>query len=278
MGFFRKRNTTLSTIQHEEYRKICEEFGDISEENISVLIRHRLGMYVVFLDSDGDLDWETTNKYDTAHEKTMGERDKLLAEIEWLQHQPCVQLISKNRRKCFISLLAECWCFALDGYFGISNNHLKRAEQYLNDRKIETSRKWQLISCFAIVSVLILTVTAINNIFYISNTFADCSEYLLFGALGTVLSLIINGNIRTYNCESGKLLNILEVLSRLIASLLSCVVIILLFDLNIIFTTLKDYNSNETLRLLCVLAGFSERLIPSILQKMENDTIKESKK
>ncbi|GHV44626.1 hypothetical protein FACS189492_1250 [Clostridia bacterium] len=221
--------------------------------------------------------WETTPIYDDANTETKKERNKVLAEIEWLQHQPCVSVISKQRRTCFHSLLAECLCYALDGCFETANAHLKRTEQYLNDRKIETFRKWQLVSCFSLVSVFAVVVLAINN-YTVSDVFSYWSTYMLFGAIGTTLSLIINSGVRTYNCESGKLLNFLEVLSRLLASLLSCVVIILLLDLNIIFTALKENHSGETLRLLCVMAGFSERLIPSILQKMENNEIEEDEK
>jgi L-rhamnose mutarotase len=269
--------TTIEKIHKEEYQKVHNTFADISIDNISVLVRHNDGKYVVFLDQASELDWETTNAFEEENAVNSEERDKILAEIEWLQHQPCVKIISKERQVCFNLLLAECWCYALDDFFEIANTHLRRAEQYLNDRKVETSRKWQLFSCLSIVGVFAIAVITINRCFFVSATFTDWSNYLLFGALGTALSLIINSSVRTYNCESGKLLNFLEVLSRLIASLLSCIVIILMFDLNIIFTALKDNHAPEALRLLCVIAGFSERLIPSILRKMENDEIKENK-
>lgn len=274
----KKVNLEIEKIREKEFSNIVEEFPDISKENISVLIRHNKGQYVVFLDKTCEIDWETSNEYVVANSETKEERSKVLSEVEWLQHQPCVQIIDKNRRDCFISLLAECWCYALDGCFEIANSHLKRAAQYLDDRKIEKSRKWQLISCFSIMSAFMVVVLAINRFVSVSNSFAEWTTYLLFGTLGTTLSLIINGNTRTYNCESGKLLNFLEILSRLIASLLSCLVIVLLFNLNIIFTALKDNHSTETLKLLCVIAGFSERLIPSILQKMESTEVKERKK
>lgn len=242
------------------------------------MIRHKKGQYVVFLDNIHEIDWETSDEYDAANGETKEERSKVLAEVEWLQHQPCVQIIDNDRRNCFISLLAECWCYALDGCFEIANSHLKRAEQYLNDRKIETSRKWQLISCFSIIGLFMVGILAINKYLPVLDCFNEWATYLLFGTLGTALSLIISSNTRTYNCESGKLLNFLEILSRFIASLLSCLVIVLLFNLNIIFTALKDNHSTETLKLLCVIAGFSERLIPSILQKMESTEIKEREK
>lgn len=274
----KKVNPKIEEIREKEFANIVEEFSDISKENISVVIRYNKGHYVVFLDNIFEIDWETSDEYDDANNETKEARSKVLAEVEWLQHQPCVQIIDENKRNCYISLLAECWCYALDGCFEIANSHLKRAEQYLNDRKIEKSRKWQLISCFSIIGTFLVGILAINRCFHVSDNFERWVTYLLFGALGTALSLIINGNTRTYNCESGKLLNFLEILSRLIASLLSCLVIVLLFNLNIIFTALKENHSTETLNLLCVIAGFSERLIPSILQKMESAETKEREK
>lgn len=273
-----KVHAQTTKIQSEEFQSIVDDFADISKENISVLIRHRTGQYVVFLDKTYEIDWETSDEYDSTNKETKVERSKVLAEVEWLQHQPCVQVINKKRRDCFISLLAECWCYALEGCFEIANNHLKRAEQYLNDRKIETSRKWQLISCFSIAFLFWVGIFAINKFFYVSDIFKEWATYLLFGTFGTVLSLIIDGSTRTYNCESGMMLNFLEVLSRWIASLLSCLIIILLFNLDMVFTALKDNHLTETLKLLCVIAGFSERLIPSILQKIENTEVKEKGK
>ena len=274
----KKDNVVTDRIREKELADIVEEFSDISKENITTVIRYNKGQYVVFLDRLHTIDWETSKDYDANNGETKEDRSKVLAEVEWLQHQPSVPIIDKSRRDGFISLLAECWCYALDGCFEIADNHLKRAEQYLSDRKTETSRKWQLISCFSIVCVFLIGALIANRCFPVTSVFKEWTTYMLFGTLGTALSLIINSNARTYNCESGKLLNFLEILSRLIASLLSCLVVVLLFNLNIIFTALKDNHSGETLKLLCVIAGFSERLIPSILQKMESSEAKEKEK
>ena len=274
----KKANIKIEEIRNKEFSNVTTEFPNISKENISMLIRHNKGQYVVFLDNIYEIDWETSDEYDANNTETLETRNKVLAEVEWLQHQPCVQIIDKKRRNCFISLLAECWCYALDGCFEIANGHLKRAEQYLDDRKVETSRKWQLLSCLSIISIFMVFLLVINGFFTVSDSFKEWATYLQFGILGTALSLMTNNSSRNYNCESGRLLNFIEILSRFIVSLLSCLVVVLLFNLDIIFTILKDNHAMETLKLLCVIAGFSERLIPSILQKMESNEIKEMDK
>ena len=278
--FKRQSKPNVTKIRKEELCDIQKDFSDISIDNISVLVRYNKGEYIVFIDCESDFDWETTDKFDDDNAKTKIERNKILNDIEWLQHQPCLQYIPEQRKNNFILLLAECWCYALDGCFEIAKAHLKRTEKYLNNRKIETSRKWQLSYCY-IITIIITFITLIIKLltihFKLPISIIDWSTYIMFGAFGTTLSIVIKSGTRIYNCESGRLLNFLEILSKMFVSAISCAIIIILFNLDLIFTSLKDNHSIEMMWFLCIIAGFSERLIPSILQKFESSEIKEEK-
>ena len=154
-------------IEEQEYRCITKEFPDISIDNIQTRIRHSPGNYVVFLDSESELDWETTDEFD--EKKFISDEDKawytcLLSNIEFVQHQPVLKYISENDRKSVHIMLGECLCYLFEKCFSEAKLHIGRVENYVNDRRVEISRKWQLQYCYAIFGVVIFIV-ALCNIF-----------------------------------------------------------------------------------------------------------------
>ena len=42
-------------------------FEDIEPDNVTLLIRHSSDNYIVFIDGDSEVDYETTDAYDKAH-------------------------------------------------------------------------------------------------------------------------------------------------------------------------------------------------------------------
>ena len=90
------------------------------------------------------------------------------------------------------------------------------------------------------------------------------------------LSIIQKSGNRCYDCESGKFLNFLEILSRMFASVISSFVVVYLYKLDLIFANFRSSeNTTYCLIILCIIAGFSERLVPSIISRFEYNEIKE---
>ena len=50
--------------QRKELNVILEEFEDIEPDNVTLLIRHSSDNYIVFIDGDSEVDYETTDAYD----------------------------------------------------------------------------------------------------------------------------------------------------------------------------------------------------------------------
>lgn len=61
--------------QQEEIARIVVPYEDIEPENVSHLIQNSEGKYIVFLDAEGDLDWETTDACGVSEKKLF---------IEWV--------------------------------------------------------------------------------------------------------------------------------------------------------------------------------------------------
>jgi hypothetical protein len=278
------RRSEISKI-FSSYKSSFQE-TTISEDNISYIIRCCPSEYIVFLDIDFEYDWETTNEfYNTLTDKEKDERDAIISDIEQEQHIPAAKYLDKKSKKSYYCLLGECCLYAITKNFSVARKHLQYAKEFIENRKVEITRKWQLSYCILILLfVFILQIVVDVNAKTLSSWFSidvkdiQSIKYLTVGVIGATLSIILKNGKRAFSCESGQWLNFLEVVSKMIAAGISCFIIILLFKLDLIFTALKDNHSNEILYLLCIMAGFSERLIPSILQKIESKEIQEENK
>ena len=74
--------------------------------------------------------------------------------------------------------------------------------------------------------------------------------------------------------QRGVFLNVLEVISRFFVAIISAYLAGQLFEADLLFTALKADQTTAVLPLIYFVAGFSERLIPSIvttLGKKEED-------
>ena len=254
---------------------MLKDFPDISPDNIGLLIRYNEGNYIVFLDAAFELDWATTDNYDDNHKENSEERERLLSKIEYLQHTPAVKYLSKQTRTDFFTMLAETWVYALNEHFDLAKSHLKKCKKYLRDRNFEVSRRWQIEYTLLQVGLFtcVFTWMLFNADFLAQKFQIDKMDvvkfcYVIFGAWGALLSIFCKTGKSEFNCESGRLLNWLEVLCRMIASMVSAFIAMTMFALDLAFSAFKTQNYlNIALILICFVSGFSERLVPSLISK-----------
>jgi hypothetical protein len=279
------------TTRRDEITKIVESFNKcnpnstVSADNVTAIIRCCPTEYIFFLDIDNEYDWEVTASfYDSMTDEEKVERDEIIADIEQEKHIPAAVYLDKKSKRSYYCLLGECHLYAVTKNFAGAKKHLLYAKDYLENRKVEITRKWQLSYCililvfvFALQLFIAANAKTLSALFSIDIKTLLYTKFMTVGAIGTTLSIILKNGKQSFSCESGPFLNFLEVVSKMLAAAISCFIIILLFDLNLIFTSLKDNHSNEVLYLLCIMAGFSERLIPSILQKIESKEVDEKK-
>lgn len=138
IAFFKQKNS-LQKAQREELETILKNFEDINIDNVTLLIRYSSERYIVFLDADIEVDFETTDKYD----KESSDRTELLNtvynQIEELEHSPTVQYLPHKMKMAFSRLLGNALTSALDGFEEIASQTLESAEIYLNRRSAELS-------------------------------------------------------------------------------------------------------------------------------------------
>lgn len=267
------------SIQNKEFETIIREFSDISADNVNTLVRYSSNRYIVWLDCENEFDWETTESYDAQCKEDI---NAYIAKIAELQHQPILRCLSLKQHKEFNYMLAEIVVLVLENEFCEVDEHICAAKKYLRSRNCEITRKWQLEFCFIIlIFLLFIAGTIKHNSVSIANYFGLSSDsmrimgYSALGTIGATLSIIQKSGKQCYDCESGRFLNFLEILSKMFASIISGFIVIYLYKLDLIFANFhSEDNAQYCLILVCIIAGFSERLVPSIISKFENNEYK----
>lgn len=272
----------INKAQKRELETIAEKFEDISVDNISSLVRYNEGKYIVWLDNNNEYDWETTSDYDELSvDRT--KRNSYMSRISFLEHHPMVKCLSKYNRKEFHYMLADAVVLVLEGEFNEADEKIFELNRYLNDRNCEITRKWQLLYCFATLLVIfIIFVIGRHNMqniiefLKVDKRTIDTIGFSMLGTIGATLSIVLKSGNQCYDCESGKLLNFLEIFSRMFTSIISSFVAVCLYKMGMIFANFNSgQNATYCLILVCIIAGFSERLIPSIISRFENSETKE---
>lgn len=94
------------------------------------------------------------------------------------------------------------------------------------------------------------------------------NQSIFFGCLGAFFSILCKAGKLEYDCEAGVFLNILEVVSRFFAAAISAYLAGQLFEADLLFTALKSTQVSSVVPLIYFVAGFSERLVPSIVSTL----------
>lgn len=264
----------------KQYENVVNDFPDL-KSSIKYLIRYRSGKYAIFIDKGNDLDWETDDSIDDL--MVSNEISNALSKIEHLQHQPCIRYFTYKQKEDVYCLLGEGLAYAIEGFYKSSDESLNKAEQYIDDRKYEITRKWQLLySLVILVAFIIIFLFLIKYFVNICNYFGllETETYkLLFcfwGVVGAVFSIIQNTGNTFYDCQSGRLLNFLQIFSKIMAGMISSVFVVHMYEVGLIFSSMGKNNESACLTILCMVSGFSERLVPSLINKLcENETKEE---
>lgn len=117
-----------------------------------------------------------------------------------------------------------------------------------------------LVACFI---TIILTYFAYGEF--------KLAEVIAYGAIGATFSVIIKGNNIPVNLEAYWFGNMMSGALRVLIGIISSVIAYHVFHLDLIFTSFKNTNGGDFgIKLVSIIAGFSERFIPNIINNMAN--------
>jgi hypothetical protein len=237
------------------------------------------GNFIVFIDSDIDVDWETTPAYDEKGPKDARKHNDILnraAAIECIPNDHQRESIRMN----FKRMIGEGVARSLDHDYDNATQILDQAEKYITERNIETARIWQLTSS----TVTALAFAFIGLVPFWSFRFfflQHWGETALFsclsacaGAVGANLSFIFRIGKTRITSEASKRLHILESICRILGGAICGLIVSFLIQLGILVPIFKNVNNTHLAMVTAgFIAGASERWVPSLIAKIEGSSI-----
>ncbi|HHT02763.1 MAG TPA: hypothetical protein GX005_00400 [Bacteroidales bacterium] len=232
--------------------------------------------YIVFLDHENDIDWKTSDEFD-ARELTSEDKNKYFAVKNEIDSAETIAInhIDDKVVIAFKRQLGEALVRVFEGEYENASNMVKLAQDYILKRNIEQSRYMFLMSCGSTTLIAILVSVLFwlfrgSIISIIGNTVFYVALASLCGSIGALLSVILRTGKTTLDYNASKKLHIIEGVSRIIAGIISGLIVAVSIKTGIILPIFTKIESTNIAMLLGgLVAGASERFAPSIISKLD---------
>lgn len=256
--------------QDKDQEKYREYFGGITDR---YLIHHEYDPdldskngYIIFIDREYDLDFiDYREGQDAPDQKDM---KRAIAKLQMAEAVPSKHLPNSVQIE-FKRILGTGYIHAFSGNFEDIDGIISVAEDYLKKRNREFSRNLFLSSGLpaAVLAFLvgwlmyngILGAIAKRNPWYYG---------IVFGVLGTFVSIWTRYGKINNTGMGGLWLHILECLSRITIGVIFALVAMVAIRCSIILPSLQGNDELLAFILVSFIAAFSERFIPSIIEKI----------
>lgn len=254
-----------------------EQWRHIEPQVLVLIISTR--EYIIFIDKDGDVDWETTREYDEKAPKDaqydLAKANAVRNEAAVIETTPCDALTGGAKLQ-FKRLIGEAMACVFDHDYEGAKAILASAAQFIRARSEETSRFWYLSASFLVAAVflalgLLLWLLRLHVSLLLTPLGMWLAMASVAGAIGALLSVIWRSGDLKFNSSSGRALHYLEASSRICAGALSGFLVALAVNCEIILTAFTHNDNLHGIMILAALAaGASERMAGSIISKFDN--------
>jgi hypothetical protein len=248
-------------------------FG-VTEENVV----YASDEIVVFLRNNLDTDWITTPDFDSKLEviNKSPEWGFIKRTVTRLQSIP-IDHLSLIKREGFRTQLGTALSLGLQEDFANAKESLRTAEDFVTARNNEVARGWFLESSgIAVLLFLVFLLATFHfNCYGAVTGGSDLTtiQKVLFcsaaGAVGAFLSVISRITKIPLDPAAGRYMHYLEGGSRVIAGIIAAPFLLFAVKLGVILPSL-DKDGIEAVILIGIVAGASERLIPSLIGNVES--------
>jgi hypothetical protein len=235
--------------------------------------------YIVFIDQEEDVNWETNPDFDEETLKdphySLQKQNSILNGEALLEATPTGNFDHPTRLS-FKRLLGEAIARSFDYDYQGAEEMLASASQYIQARSEEKSRFWYLSASFLMAGAFLVVGVAfwiyrehMSLVLSPSGTLLALSSVV--GAMGALLSVIWRSGSLQFDASAGRNLHYLEATSRICAGALSGFLVALAVKYDLILTAFsRDGNLEGVMMLAAFAGGTSERLAGSIISKFES--------
>lgn len=225
--------------------------------------------YIVYIDNENDLDFIDKRDNSSWTEDDIQNFHRSLGKLQQAEAAPCHNL-RKKQLLAFKQILGRAYLQILERDFSEVDTIIQDALLYLRQRNVEVARELFLSSAGTVA--LITAVTGLV-LFFVGNR--NIWIYgVFFGILGAFFSIWTRYGKEEMTGLASKSLHYLESISRLFIG--SIAAIVALFAVRSGLVLAIGSKGNEFF-LYCVVSfasGFSERFVPSLIEKLVNEQIK----
>lgn len=219
--------------------------------------------YIVFIDNENDLDYIDKRDKSTWNPAEIQSFQRCLGKLQQAEASPTLNL-SHKQILAFKQILGRGYLQILEKDFSEVDTVIKDALQYLRQRNIEAARELFLtcagtIALVAAIAGLILYFTGNRNVWLYG---------ILFGILGAFVSIWTRYGKEEMTGLASRSLHYMESISRLFVGAIAAVIIMFAIRSGLM---LAIGESSNLFFLYCVFgfaAGFSERLLPSLIERI----------
>ena len=221
--------------------------------------------YAVYLDDELYVEWICEEFPPGAPE--------IMNRISWLEAKP-IDMLQQTQQRTFRRMLGEGAARALSGNLDEANDILDKAEAWITARSQEVARQW-LLRGSAILALPLTVAAAIlwfNRAPFIARWGpgeVDLLMATLLGSLGAHLSIIWNTRKAPCVPEAGRTVHYLESFARVVAGMSGALIISLAVRADWMGGVLRT-GAHASTFLLAIVAGISERLVPSFVENVES--------
>ena len=266
----KKKNREELPSLDKDQEKYREYFGGITDR---YLIHHdydpdveKKNGYIIFIDREYDIDFiDYRQEADTPDQKEM---KRAIARLQIAEAVPTKHL-PKSVQLEFKRILGTAYINAFNGNFEDIDDILSVAEDYLKKRNREFSRNLFLSSGLPAAGLAFLAGWLMYNGFFgISAQHNSWYFGIIFGVLGTFVSIWTRYGKVNNSGVGGFWLHILECISRISIGVIFALVAMVAIRCGIILPSLQGNDQLLAFILVSFIAAFSERFIPSIIEKI----------
>jgi len=224
--------------------------------------------YIVFIDYQNDLDYIDCRELDDVYKK---EQNKWIAKLQHAEATQCKHL-PESQQMDFKRMLGVGYLHVLNFNYDDVDAVIAEAKNYLKRRNREYSRELFLKS--GLPAALLAAVVGI--VLYFCAYLNPWIFGILFGILGAFVSIWTRYGKVQFTGQAHNLLHILECYSRILIGTIFAVVSMVAIDCKIILPDIANAERLYTFIIASFIAAFSERFIPSIVEKITKDEYNET--